>query len=117
MDGDPGLRGRRRRLARAWRGDAPELIAGATLAVVGSGGLVVVLGGGPAPGRPTVRSAAAGATGEVLRRGLARAQVATIEDDALARRLAPLAAAPGARITPELAAALAEVWPARGASV
>ena len=34
-DGDPALRARRRKQAQALRGDAPELLAGASLAVVG----------------------------------------------------------------------------------
>ena len=36
MEGDLSLRARRRRLARAWRGDAPELLAGASLVLTGT---------------------------------------------------------------------------------
>jgi flagellar biosynthetic protein FlhB len=115
MDGDPALRGRRLRLARAWRGDAPELLAGASLAVVGSNGLIVVLAGTP-PGKVTVRSAADGATGAKLRRSAEKARVATVERPDLARKLAQLAARPNARLTPESIADLAAVWPALSSS-
>ena len=54
MEGDVSLRARRRRLARAWRGDAPELLAGASLILTGADGLTLVLGGGPPPRRVTV---------------------------------------------------------------
>ncbi|MGC8640401.1 MAG: EscU/YscU/HrcU family type III secretion system export apparatus switch protein, partial [Isosphaeraceae bacterium] len=47
MEGDLAIRSRRIRLARAWRGDAPELLAGASLILSGTGGLTLVLAGGP----------------------------------------------------------------------
>ena len=40
MEGDLSLRSQRRRLARAWRGDDPELLAGASLVVRGDRGSV-----------------------------------------------------------------------------
>ena len=49
MEGDLPLRARRRRIARAWRGDAPELLAGASLILGGAHGLTVVLAGGRPP--------------------------------------------------------------------
>ncbi len=113
MDGDPSLRGRRSRLARAWRGDAPELLAGASLAVVGAKGLIVVLAGGPPPGKVSVRSAADGATGAKLRRTAEQGKIATVERADLARQLARLASKPNQTITPEILADLAAVWPAK----
>lgn len=110
MDGDPSIRGRRLRMARAWRGDAPELLAGASLAVVGADGLIVVLAGKPT-GKVTVRSAADGATGAKLRRSAEKARIATIERPDLARKLARLAARPNTTLTPELMADVAAIWP------
>ena len=63
MEGDLPLRARRRRIARAWRGDAPELLAGASLILGGPHGLTVVLAGGPPPRRVTIRTVAQGNTG------------------------------------------------------
>ncbi|QEH35749.1 Flagellar biosynthetic protein FlhB [Aquisphaera giovannonii] len=115
MEGDLSLRARRRRLARAWRGDAPELLAGATLVVTGAGGLTVVIGGGPPPRRVNVRSAAKGPTGFQLRHSNRTVWIPEIEAPALALRLGPYAAnAPGAPETlpADLLAALAAAWPA-----
>ena len=63
MEGDLPLRARRRRIARAWRGDAPELLAGASLILCGTHGLTVVLAGGPPPRRVTIRTVVQGNTG------------------------------------------------------
>lgn len=112
MDGDPALRGRRLRLARAWRGDAPELLAGASLAVVGSNGLIAVLAGTP-PGKVSVRSAADGATGAKLRRSAEKVRVAIVERPDLARKLARLASKPNGGLTPGILADLAAAWPAK----
>ncbi len=111
MDGDSSLRGRRMRLARAWRGDAPELLAGASLAVAGANGLIVILAGTPST-KVSVRSAADGVTGAKLRRSAEQARMATVERPELARKLARMASKPNQRLTPELIADLAAVWPA-----
>ena len=107
-DGDPALRSRRRRAAQALRGDAPELLAGATLAVLGPNGLVVILAGGPPPRRVTVRASANGATGRRLRRSIEAAGLVAVESPDLARSLALLRAP---AVPPELAADLAAAWP------
>src|SRR5262245_46842001 len=46
LEGDVAARAQRRRIARAWRGDSPEWLAGASLALHGSGGLTFILSGG-----------------------------------------------------------------------
>ncbi|WP_165232002.1 EscU/YscU/HrcU family type III secretion system export apparatus switch protein [Aquisphaera insulae] len=114
LEGDLSLRARRRRMARAWRGDAPELLAGATLIVTGANGLTIILGGGPPPRRVNVRSAAKGATGFQLRLTNRTARIPEIEAPALSLRLGPFAAnAPGApeSLPADLIAALADAWP------
>ncbi len=107
-DGDPGLRARRRRQARALRGDAPELLAGATLAVTGPSGLIVILGGGPPPRRVTIRSSANGPTGKGLRKAAAAAGLPLLDAPDLARDLARLRTPV---VTPEVADALVAAWP------
>ncbi len=107
-DGDPALRTRRRRQARALRGDAPELLAGASLVVAGPGGLVAVLAGGPPPRRVTIRSTAKGATGRGLLKAAESAGVAVVDEPGLALGLARVA---GPTPPPELSAALAATWP------
>ena len=107
-DGDPALRGRRRRLARTMRGDAPELLAGATLAVVGASGLVVILAGGPPPRRVTIRSSANGATGRQMIRSVDAANLARLDSPPMAMALARLRSP---AIPPELLAELASSWP------
>jgi flagellar biosynthetic protein FlhB len=114
MEGDLSLRARRRRLARAWRGDAPELLTGGTLLVCGSGGLTVVLSGGPPPRRVVVRTAAQGNTGLQLRRSNQSTRLPELDAPDLARRLA-LSASPGS-LTPqalplELMNELSRIWP------
>ncbi len=89
-DGDPALRSRRRKQAQALRGDAPELFAGASLAVVGASGLIVILAGGPPPRRLTIRSSANGATGRRLRKSADTANILLLEAHALALALARL---------------------------
>jgi flagellar biosynthetic protein FlhB len=111
MDGDSALRGRRMRLARAWRGDAPELLVGASLAVAGANGLIVILVGTPST-KVSVRSAADGVTGAKLRRSAEQARIATVERPDLARKLARSASKPNQRLAPELMADLAALWPA-----
>lgn len=115
LEGDLSLRAKRRRLARAWRGDAPEFLAGASLLVCGPGGLTLVLGGGPPPRRVTVRTAAQGPTGQQLRRSNQSVRIPVLDAPDLARRLAQHAASAGSSqpqaVPPELAAELARVWP------
>jgi flagellar biosynthetic protein FlhB len=114
MEGDLSLRSKRRRLARTWRGDAPELLAGASLVVRGDQGLTVVLAGGPPPRRVSVRTVARGKTGSSLERAIAAAKPPEITAVGLARRLARQVA-PGSRGSMELAAdvliELAAIWP------
>ncbi len=107
-DGDPGLRARRRNQARALRGDSPELFAGASLAVVGASGLILILAGGPPPRRITIRSSANGATGKRLKKSAETAKVALLEAPALALALARLRTPV---VPPELMAALSSEWP------
>ena len=111
-DGDPALRGRRRRIARALRGDAPELLAGATLVVVGSNGMTIVLGGGPPPKRVHVRSGADGPTGRRLRRSAESVRIPLVDHPAIARKLAKIAAKPNGDLTADLVADLRSIWPA-----
>jgi flagellar biosynthetic protein FlhB len=116
MEGDVALRSKRRRLARAWRGDAPELLAGASLVLAGKGGLTVVLAGGPPPRRLTLRSIAQGATGLQLRRTAEALRVPQLDAPDLALRLARQASGQPAMPTPvpaELAAEFAAIWPAK----
>jgi flagellar biosynthesis protein FlhB len=108
-DGDPALRSRRRKQAQALRGDAPELFAGASLAVTGASGLIILLAGGPPPRRLTIRSSANGATGARLRKSADKANVRLLEAPALALALARLRSPV---VPPELMAALAPEWPA-----
>ena len=90
-EGDPALRSRRRKLARAWRGDAPELFAGATLVMAGPMGLAVILAGGPPPRRVVVRSSAEGAAGATMLRAAEKAGLTPMVAPDLAVRLARLA--------------------------
>jgi len=116
MEGDVSLRSKRRRLARAWRGDAPELLACASLVLEGKAGLTVVLAGGPPPRRLTLRSVAQGSTGLQLRRTAGTLRVPQFDAPALALRLARQASAQPTMPTSlpaELAAEIAALWPAR----
>jgi flagellar biosynthetic protein FlhB len=114
LEGDVTARAQRRRIARAWRGDSPELFAGASLALQGSGGLTVVLSGGPPPRRVLIRAAARTAAGLRLRRSAEAAKIPHVEDTRLAQRLAQHPVS-GLSIPAELIAELAAVWPARPA--
>ena len=110
MEGDPACRAQRRRLAKAWRTDSPEILAGASLVLLGSRGLTLVLTGGPPPRRVTVRTVARGIA------GMAAAPVCRVEPGLsarrpkLAHRLASRPAA-GSPVAAELLADLAAVWP------
>lgn len=107
-DGDPALRARRRRLARAWSGDAPELFAGATLVVSGPMGLAVILAGGPPPKKVVVRSSAKGAAGLRMIRGAEKAGIPLAVAPALAVRLARL---PSPAVPPEVWQGPGQGWP------
>ena len=113
MEGDPALRAQRRRIARSWRGDSPELLAGASLVLTGPAGLTVVLAGGPPPRRVLVRSIVSGPPGERLRQAAGTSGVTMVSAPALARRFAERRP-PSLPPTPELVADLVSLWnPAR----
>jgi flagellar biosynthetic protein FlhB len=116
MEGDLSLRSRRRRFARAWRLEAPEVLAGASLMVIGSGGLTLVLAGGPPPRRVIVRTAVQGNTGLQLRQSNRSFRLRQLDAPDIARRLALQTSStspiPGPQpLSPELMAELARVWP------
>jgi flagellar biosynthesis protein FlhB len=110
MEGDPAARAQRRSVARAWRGDSPELLAGATLILTGGGGMTLVLAGGPPPQRVTIRAVARGAAGLKLRRSAEAGQIVQVDAPEVARRLAsrPLS---GSSVAVDLMAELAAIWP------
>jgi flagellar biosynthetic protein FlhB len=110
MEGDPASRAQRRRLAKSWRTDSPEILAGASLVLAGSRGLTLVLSGGPPPRRVTIRILARGATGLRLRRSAEVNQLPYLESPALAHRLASRPTS-GSPLAAELTADLAAVWP------
>lgn len=110
MEGDPGLRARRRRLARSWRGDSAELLAGASLVLTGPAGLTLVLSGGPPPRRVSLRSALAGPQGLRLRASAEAARLPQVDAPDLARRLAGRAG-PMLPLPAEALAELASIWP------
>jgi len=111
IEGDVASRTERRRLARSWRGDSPELLAGASLVLSGSGGLTLILSGGPPPRRITIRASAKGNAGLRLRRSAEALKVPQVDAPDLARRLAKHTAM-GASIPAERIAELASIWPA-----
>lgn len=115
MEGDPASRAQRRRLAKAWRSDSPEILAGASLVLAGSRGLTLVLTGGPPPKRVTIRSVARGISGLRLRRSAEANQVCLLEAPKLAHRLAARPAS-GSPLAAELLADLAVIWPAKQSS-
>jgi flagellar biosynthetic protein FlhB len=109
-EGDPALRARRRRLAQTWRGDSPELVAGASLVLTGPLGLGVVLTGGPPPRRVFVQSVVSGTAGNRLRYIANRTGLASVSAPDLARRLARRRP-PTLPFSAELVAELAALWP------
>lgn len=110
VEGDPALRARRRRIARARQGDPAELLAGASLVLTGPAGLTVVLCGGPPPRRVTVRTALSGPEGDRVRRAAGPAQVPVRDAPDLARRLGRRPT-PGLPPAPDLLDALTPLWP------
>ncbi len=115
MEGDPALRARRRQLARSWRGDPAEALAGASLLLTGPSGLTVVLGGGPPPHRVSVRSILSGAAGTRLRLAAATRKLPAVDAADLAVRLASRRP-PSLPPTPEQLAELAALWPVAAAT-
>ncbi len=110
MEGDPAARAQRFRVARTWRGDAPDLLAGASLILTGTAGLTLVLAGGPPPRRVTVRSVVKGIAGLRVRRSAEANNLPFVESADVARRLARRPAA-GSPVSAELIAELASIWP------
>jgi flagellar biosynthetic protein FlhB len=110
MEGDPATRAQRRRVARNWRSDAPDLLSGASLLLCGSGGLTLVLTGGPPPARVTVRTVARGSAGLRLRRCPEAQGIAEVNAPELALRLSRPSAT-DSPIASELSAELAAIWP------
>jgi flagellar biosynthetic protein FlhB len=111
MEGDPATRAQRRKVARTLRFDDPDLLVGASLVLNGSGGLTVVLAGGPPPRRVTVRTAARGSAGLRLRRSAEASQIPQVGAPDLARCLVHRLAA-GSPASGELIAELAAIWSA-----
>jgi flagellar biosynthetic protein FlhB len=109
MEGDPAVRARRRRLARSWRADSPEVLAGASLVLTGPSGLTIVLAGGPPPRRVSIRSALQGPQGLRLRSGAESARIPRVDAPDLARRLASLRT-PALPVPAELHGPLARAW-------
>jgi flagellar biosynthetic protein FlhB len=110
MEGDPAARAQRRRLAKAWRSDSPEILVGASLVLIGARGLTLILTGGPPPRRVTVRTVARGSSGLRLRRSVESNQVWVVDAPRLAHRLASRPAA-GSPVAAELLSELAAIWP------
>ena len=110
IEGDPATRAQRRRIARALRGDSPELLTGASLILSGAAGLTLVLGGGPPPRRVTVRTAVKGHAGMRLRRSAEASKIPQVDAPDLARRLARRPSS-GSPLAAELIAELAAIWP------
>jgi flagellar biosynthetic protein FlhB len=114
VEGDPKLRSTRRRLAQSFRDATPDLLAGASLVVLGDAGLTVVLGGGPPPRRISVRAAARGKPGNALRRAARQAKLPSCDAPQLALMLASLpntASARSAVADPLLLSQLRNAWP------
>ncbi len=111
VDGDPAVRSRRQQVARSWRSEPSDLLAGAVLVVAGPGGLSVVLGGEGPPGKVTVRGVGRGASGAVLRRSAEKAGLPVVPAPAVAEHFAG-ASARSRALPASLAQELAAFWPA-----
>jgi flagellar biosynthetic protein FlhB len=109
-EGDPALRSRRRSIVKAWRGDSPELLNGASLVLTGPGGLTLILAGGPPPRPVSLRSAVQGASGLHLRMAAEAAKLPQVAAPDIARRLIGRRA-PGLPLPAEILAELAPIWP------
>ena len=115
MEGDVAVRAQRRRIARLWRIDSADLVAGASLALTAPGHLTVVLSGGRPPKPVTIRTTASGEAGRRLRRTVEAAGITLVDAGSLARRLAqhPDSSRP---IPVEFIAELAAIWPPQALS-
>jgi len=114
-EGDPVARASRRRLAMSWRDPTPELLAGASLVLLGDAGLTVVLGGGPPPRKVSIRAVGRGASGATIRKAALRAKLPRVEARQLALGVAaqPQSASAKAAVRdPLLLSQLRAVWPA-----
>ena len=109
-EGDPALRARRRQVAKNWRGDSRELLAGASLVLTGPSGLTLVLAGGPPPRRVSIRMTAQGASGARLRTSAEAAKLPQVAAPGLARQLARRRP-PGLSLSAEILGELAALWP------
>ena len=107
-DGDPALRSRRKALAKSLRGDAPELLKGASLTITGPSDITIVLAGGPPPRKVSIRSSAHGAAGQKLRLAASAANLPIVDAPDLARALARLRTPV---IPPEVFPMLRLAWP------
>lgn len=110
MEGDPAIRAQRRRIAKAWRADPADLLAGASLVLTGPGGMALVLAGGPPPRRPTLRTAAQGASGRKLQQAAESLRIPQVVAPALARRILQRKP-PGLTLPEDVLAELAAIWP------
>jgi flagellar biosynthesis protein FlhB len=111
IEGDPAARAQRRRISREFRAHSPDLLTGASLILIGTAGLTLVIGGGPPPRRITIRTTVKGHAGARLRRSAAANEIPVVDAPDLARRLArrPSSRSP---LAAELIAELAAIWPA-----
>jgi flagellar biosynthetic protein FlhB len=110
IEGDPAARAQRRRIAHAWRGDSPERLAGASLVLIGPGGLTMIFSGGPPPQRVAIRTVARGEPGQRLRRSAEAAKIPSVEAGDLALLLARHSTV-GSPVPAERVVELAAVWP------
>ena len=113
-EGDPVARASRRRLAQSWRDPTPELLAGASLVLLGDAGLTVVLGGGPPPRKVSIRAVGRGASGATIRKTALRTKLPRVEARQLALGIAAQPQSSSAKATvrdPLLLSQLRAVWP------
>lgn len=110
MEGDPAARAQRFRVARSWRRDSADVLAGASLVLTGPAGLTLVLTGGPPPRAVSVQAATKGAVGLRVRRLADAGNVSLLEAPDLARRLVRRPVA-GSAVAAKLMTELAAVWP------
>lgn len=113
-EGDPVARATRRRLVMSWRDSTPELLAGASLILLGDAGLVVVLGGGPPPRKVSIRTVARGASAASIRKNAPRAKVPSVEGRQLALAISALPQSTTANAPlrdPLLMSQLRTIWP------
>lgn len=113
-EGDPVARASRRRLALSWRDPTPELLAGASLVLLGDAGLTVVLGGGPPPRKVSIRAVGRGPSGATIRKAAFRTKLPRVEARQLALGIASLPQTTSAKAAvrdPLILSQLRGVWP------